>query len=778
MSRLVQRTLCYAMLAALCIGTTVPAATISGYVREQGTQESMPYVSVFIEELRLGAMTNDRGYYLINGVPPGEHTLIASLIGYHAYREAVTVGDDGIIQNIVIASEAIEIESIQVEAERVRSPSLDIIPSRETFRGAELKIAPAAVEADPIRTLQTLPGVMQLSDFNTGLYVRGGTPDQNLILVDGAELYNVSHFFGLFSTFPADAIKTTELLTGGFPAQYGGRLSSVLNVVTDEGNKEEVHGIGGVSILSSRLTVEGPAAKGSFLVSGRRTYLEPILWMASKQTDALDGFGYYFYDAQAKVHQVLSHEDQYTFAMYFGRDDLSYDFESLNMRMAWGNWSGSFAWTHLFSPELYSHFQTTVSGFDSQLKFKFEDLGVQDDNEMFDVDTKADFTWFVNERHTFEFGGHLKRHNMQFAQEYAGQRYEAFDLVAFVPSGYVQDSWRPWPFLTLQPGLRVSYISGEDRNAQPESVNYGHNSGYLNWNPRFATRYQIGDDTFLKASVGRYTQYIFRVPREIQGISFLSDLWFTVDASEGGRPQHATHYIAGFETRLGKDLDLMTEIYYKDYDDIAEFNYRAEAPQTVGDALLRGDGFAYGLDFNIKKRAGRHVGWLSYSLGWTVREVAQINTIDPNDPLSAPQRYYPKYDQRHYLNAVYSWQLSRRWTINSRFAYASGQGYTPVLGVVVIEDPVYTLDPDYRARINERRLPAYARLDIGIRGNFQKWGVKWMPFFQIVNVLNRSNEFNRYSEKGEWDEPNHTYGSIETIPQLPFLPTFGIDVEF
>ena len=750
---------------------TVPAATISGYVREAGTQESMPYVSVYLEGIRIGGMSNTAGYYVITGVPPGEHTLAAALIGYARFSTQLTVQEGDYVQNVLLATEAIEIETVEVTAERVQSPSLEIVPSRETFRGAELKLAPAAVEADPIRTLQTLPGVLPLSDFNTGLYVRGGTPDQNLILVDGAELYNVSHLFGLFSTFPADAIKTTELLMGGYPSQYGGRLSSVLNVVTDEGNKEAFHGTGGISMLSSRLTVEGPMARGSYLVSGRRTYLEPVLALAG-----MEEFGYYFYDFQGKIHQIYSHEDQLTLAAYMGKDSFTAEPDMLNAELTWGNWSTSATWTHIFSSQLYSRYQLTVSNFDSRTMFEIEDFGFEDGNDLFDVDLKADFTLFLSERHTFEAGAHLKRHNMRLTQEFANQSYEAFNITAYIPSAYVQDAWRPWPFLTIQPGVRASYFTAENDNPDETLPNFGKTAEYFDINPRLTMRYQVGDNTFLKGAVGRYTQYVFRVPREMQGISVMSDIWFTADASRG--PQYSTHYIAGFETELWQSLDLTAEIYYKDYSDIAEFDFYETAPQSTDEALLDGDGYSYGFDTHLKKRSGRHLGWLSYSFGWTIRNVEGIKTVDPNDPLGETQDYYPKYDQRHVLNTVYSFDLTRNWTLNARYAFASGQGYTETFGHYAVEGPILKLDPQHKDYLNASRIPYYSRFDIGIRGRFKGWGVTWMPFLQIVNVLNHPNEFNRFSSEGEWDETEPKFAKLQSFDQLPFLPTIGIDLEF
>ncbi len=410
--------------------------------------------------------------------------------------------------------------------------------------------------------------------------------------------------------------------------------------------------------------------------------------------------------------------------------------------------------------------------------FEVEDFGFEDGNELLDVDAKADFTLFYSERHTFEAGAHLKRHTMRLAQEFANWSYEAFDITAYVPSVYAQDAWRPWPFLTIQPGVRASHFTADNKNPDEDHPNFGKTASYFDVDPRLTVRYQVGDNTFLKGAYGRYTQYVFRVPREMQGISVMSDIWFTVDASRG--PQHSNHYIAGFETKLLQDVDITAEIYYKDYDDIGEFDFRAEAPQSTDEALLSGTGYSYGFDTNIKKRAGRHLGWISYSFGWTIRNVEGIKLVNENDPDSPTQDYYPKYDQRHVLNTVYSYDLTQRWRLNARYAFASGQGYTETFGHAAIEGPILKWDPQYRDYLNASRIPYYSRFDVGIRGRFEGWGVTWMPFLQIVNVLNHTNEFNRFSSEGAWAaaEADAEYATLDSFNQLPFLPTIGIDLEF
>lgn len=746
-----------ASLAAVLVPRAAEAATVSGYVRDKSSGESLPYVQVFFEDLRTGAITSLAGYYAIPNVPPGNHVLRVAFLGYQDYTKEITVNGGVMVHNIELAEEAIEVAAVQVEAERVTAPSLTIAPSRTTLRMPDFRTAPALAEPDPIRVVQTLPGVLSLSDFSVGLYVRGSTPDQNLLLLDGVSLYNVSHLFGLFSAFPADAVKSSELLKGGFPAQYGGRLSSVLTINTDEGNKRTMVGKGGVSLISSRLTMEGPFAKGSWLVSGRRTYLEPILKLASRWNDTFGNLGYNFYDVQGKTHQVFSHEHQLSIAGYAGDDNLRFSDQTFDSQLLWGNRSLSATWSYVPVDRLFFRTTGAIARYRSRLQLGIEDFGVVERNRLFDWTVKSDATVFLTEHNTVETGFEFICHTMNYTADFDKQTYNSFSIRTHHASAYAQTTLRPWAFLSVQPGVRANYFD---------------NGGYVDIDPRFSARYQIGENTYLKGAVGRYSQYLFRVAREFQGINFLSDLWFTADST--AEPSHAWQYVAGLETKLTPDIDLTLEGYYKDFEMLAEFNSDAQTPMSAGQMLRRGDGEAYGLEFGLQKRAGRHKGWISYTLGWTTRTIEGINV----DNYGNPQPYYPKFDQRHAANFVYGFDVTPRWTLNARYAFASGQGYTPVIGRYSISDPIFVSEQLYRDRLNSRRLPYYSRLDVGLRGKFRRWGVTWMPFMEVINVTNRKNIFNRYWDDGNPDTTPPEPGKEKNFPQLPFLVTLGVDLEF
>ena len=755
MGRLCQTALVVGLVLAV-VAAPVSAASISGYVRDAANGESLPFVNVYLKDGSRGSISNEVGYYAIVNVPSGTHVLVSSLIGYQTFERQISVADEDLVVDIALGERAIELGTTVIEADRDDVADFDISPGRTTLRIRELKSAPAAIEADPIRTIMTLPGVTTLSDFSVGLYVRGGTPDQNLVLLDGTDVYNASHLFGLFSTFPADAAKSTELLKGGYPAKHGGRLSSVLTVITDEGNKEEFEGQGGASFLASRLTLQGPVARGSWLVSGRRTHLDPLIAMARKALDA-DRFGYNFYDLQGKTHQVLSHSDQLTLAAYTGQDNFDYRWEDLDFDLEWGNRTISSKWTHVFDPNLFGNFLFTGSRFKALTIFRTEDVALQETNRLTDLSLKGDLNYFHSESHSLEMGFLAKRMSVEYVFGEADLNWVDIDVEGYHHAAYVQDNWALTPLLRLQPGLRLNYFS---------------NGGYSGWSPRLAGRYQVGDDTFLKAAVGRYHQYIFRLAREFQGISLLSNVWVLADSTAD--PSASTHYVAGAETRVGRfDVDL--EGYYKDYKALYELNYDEQESIEIGDIVLRGPGRAYGLDLLIRKRSGRQTGWLSVSTGLSERTIDGVN----EDESGQPQTYKSKFDRTFIVDLVHALRFgnSRRWTLNTRAAYATGQPYTQILGrgeMTVPSGLRWTFQE--RGELNAVRLPSYRRLDMAIqrRFEFRSWDMTMQ--LQVINMTNRRNIFNYFWNEGTAHKRKP--GKRKDIPMLPMLPSLGIDFHF
>ena len=738
------------------VATLAPlhAATISGFVRDASNGESLPFVSVYLQNNNWGGITNESGYYAIANAPPGTYTLMASMIGYTPFEKEIELGQDDFVINITLNTEAIAVTAAVVTAQRDEVESFDISPGRTTLQIAELKTAPAAIEADPIRTIQTLPGVASLSDFSVGLYVRGGTPDQNLVLLDGTDVYNASHLFGLFSTFPADAAKSTELLRGGYPARYGGRLSSVLNVITDEGNKEEFEGSGGASFFASRLTLQGPAGKGSWLVSGRRTHLDPLLSVAKDALDA-KAFTYNFFDLQGKTHQMLSHDDQLTVAGYTGQDNLIYRFDEFGFDLEWGNRTVSSKWTHLFDSNLFGNFLVTGSRFEADTIFETEDVRLLENNRLTDISFKGDVSYFPNAAHTLELGLLVKRMSMLYDFGESNQTWVNVDVEAYHNAVYAQNNWMINRRLTLQPGLRFNHFS---------------NGNYTGFSPRLAARYRLNVDTYLKGAVGCYHQYIFRLSREFQGISLLSNIWALADST--AEPSASIHYIAGIETRWA-ELDIDAEAYFKDYDELYEINYDEQNSTKIGDIIRRGDGRAYGFDLLVKKRAGKHTGWLSFSTGLSERTIDGLN-LDEN---GVEQDFKSKFDRSVTVNLIHAWRFGRKWSLNSRAAYATGQPYTQILGRGEIETPSGArFDFNERGPLNGLRTPSYQRLDVALNRDFdfKNWDMKLS--LQIINLTNHKNIFNYFWDDGKPQERKPA--KRQEIPMLPLLPSIGLDFTF
>ncbi len=743
------------ILMLLVLAFRVQAADISGFVRDAADGESLPFASVYLKNQNWGGITNESGYYAISGVPPGRYTLVASMVGFAFFQEQVVVVEEDILYDIYLGEQGIQLDDTVIEADREEVESFDISPSRTTLQVRELKTAPAAIEADPIRTIQTLPGVATLSDFSVGLYVRGGTPDQNLILLDGTDVYNASHMFGLFSTFPADAAKSTELLRGGYPAKYGGRLSSVLNVITNEGNKQEVEVDGGLSLLASRMTVQGPAVKGSWLVSARRTHLDPVMSLARSALEA-KALGYNFYDLQGKTHQILSHSDQLTIAAYTGQDNLLYRFDELGFDLEWGNRTVSSKWTHVFDSNLFGNFLATGSSFQAQTNFDSEDVELLEQNRLTDISLKGDLNYFAGKDHAVELGFNIKRQSIDYTFGEKDRIWFDIDVEALHNSVYLQDNWSLGPLFNIQPGLRFNYFD---------------NGGHTGFSPRLAARYQLTDETSLKGAVGRYHQYIFRLAREFQGISLLSNVWALADSTAD--PSASIHYIVGMETKLfGLDFD--AETYYKDYEGLYEINYDEQDSDKIGDILRRGDGRAYGFDLLLRKRYGRQTGWFSLSIGASERKIDKLNLDEEGNE----RVFKSKFDRNLSINLVHSWRMGEKWTLNSRAAYASGQPYTQILGRGEISLPSgnrWTFNE--QGELNAVRLPSYQRLDVSIQRVFAFTTWEMRAYLQIINVLNRKNIFNYFWDL-EGDPEDRKPNKRRDIPMLPVLPSFGFDFSF
>jgi hypothetical protein len=724
------------------------SATISGFVRDSASGEPIIGASVRVKELKRGARTNKSGYFILYVPSNQEHLLEITSIGYASYQGTFRLGPDEKKQlDIKLRTASIQGAEVTVERDRDREREAPKV-STVTINPQQVAQLPKAGEADLFRTLQLIPGVKTSSEISSGLYIRGGSPDQNLILLDGSVLYNPSHFFGFFSTFNSDAIKDVELIKGGYPAEYGGRLSAVLSVTNKDGDREETHGKFSIGAISSRATVETPLGSGAVTLSGRRTYLDAIL-AATGLKDELDLPDYNFYDLNAKITQNPSNGDKLALSGYLGRDllDFSDPAAGASVLLKWGNKSASLDWMHLFNDNLFSQFNLNASSYFSNLTLGSAGEDFIRDNDILDYTLNGSLEYSPNEDHQFKFGTQATMYNFTFLVKYGNNPPSAnVDLSPFYGAVFLQDEWKLSEEAALNAGLRVDGIS-----SRPE----------IGIDPRISMRYILNSDVTLKASFGVYHQYLRLATNP--NISFF-DVWLPVDSTQP--PARSEQYILGVATTPWEGYTLEVETYYKDLHDIVELRPNIVSGDRLSDVFFLGNGYSYGIEFFLQKQVGDFTGWLGYTLAWTRRKFDDIN---------GGAEFPPTYDRRNDINLVATYRLNDRWTLGGTVVYGTGQAYTQAVS------NFYRREPDYAGshvtipgKINALRLPAYHRLDLSATYSFSLFSDKRNASlnFDIYNAYNYRNVW--FKNVNSSTNP----ATIEDIKLLPILPTFGLQVSF
>jgi hypothetical protein len=696
--------------------------TISGYVKDASNGEVSIGANVYIKELLKGGSTNQYGFYSIT-VEAGTYTLISSYVGYEDFVKPIVLDKDYRI-NIDLKPTAINVTEVEVSSERADKNVSSTTVGSVKLDMEEIKKIPAFLgEVDVLKTIQLLPGVKSAGDGNTGSYVRGGGPDQNLILLDEAVVYNASHLLGFFSVFNGDAIKNVNLIKGGMPAQYGGRLASVLDISMKEGNNKAYHAQGGVGIVSSRLTIEGPIKKdtSSFIVSGRRTYIDVLARPFAKKDSPLKKSGAYFYDLNAKVNYRLSDKDRIFLSGYFGRDILNFsdNASQFKLNIAWGNATGVVRWNHLFSNKLFMN----VSGIFSDYNFSFgaEQSGFE--FKLFsgirDWNAKVDFGYYPTVRHEVKFGANYIFHTFTPTSVSAKQGETSFDFGKVIRNKaheaalYVSDDFDVTDKIKLHAGLRYSYfmqIGPFDRyrkdpvNGQTvDIIHYSSNSkvaDYGGLEPRVNIRFELDPKSSIKASYTYNLQYIHLA--SLSAVTLPTDTW--VPCSELVKPQKGTQYSLGyFRNFQNNTYEASVEIYYKDLKNQIEYKDGALPAGDVNDnadnQFTFGTGQAYGAEFFLKKRLGKFNGWVGYTLSYTTRNFPELN---------GGRTFYAKYDRRHDGSLVLSYDLTKKWKFAAVFVYGTGNAIT-------IPVSYYYIDGNFVTEYGERnsfRMPPYHRLDI------------------------------------------------------------------
>ncbi len=719
------------------------SGTLSGFVHDKSNGESLAFANIVLKGTTLGASSNTSGYYAITNIPPGSYPIVVSLLGYKTYTAEIAIDGDR-VANFELTGEAIQVGEVTISAERIEQRSTTQT-GLIVMKPRDIESIPAIGEVDIFRALQMMPGIKASSDISSGLYIRGGGPDENLILLDGTIVYNPSHLFGFFSTFNNDAIKDIELLKGGFPAEYGGRLSSVLNVTNKDGNRMNFQGKASISLISARLTAEGPLSFGSWFLSARRTYFDQFMKAAGLDKGETPLPLYYFYDANGKLNFDIDQNNKLSFVGFIGQDNLSYNMSDgqIDMNMFWGNRTGSLKYTTIFGPRLFANFIATGSFYESQLNANFSSMNFKMINSISDYSLKGDIDYHLNIDNFLKIGFWWSQFRFGIVRKFADN--VMYDVVTrpSLLAVYLQDEWNPTPQWKFQAGVRGEY---QDANKKI----------YLA--PRFSTRFGITDDIALKLGTGIYYQYLNLVSQE--GLSFF-DLWLPIDSDMS--PGRAIDVILGLETHPFEGYDLSLETYYKSYKDIVEFKMEATRTTDITELFNIGTGRAYGVEIFFQKKIGQLTGFAGYSLAWTYKNFPAIN--DGKD-------FQPKYDRRHDLSLSLNYQLDENWKFALAYTYATGQTYTRPAGRYVVDAPIGTFDKILSGERYNGRLEPYHRLDVSITKKFLFFGLKGSYYFQIFNV---------YSHRNVWFKQFDTEKNpveITDIRLLPIIPTVGLDFEF
>jgi len=759
---------------------------VSGYLHDASTGEPLMYANVVVVDTDYGSASSLQGFYVIRGLPPGNYTLRVMMMGYSPVEKKITVApksDQRLDFDLEI--EPVKGAEITVTAERTRfKEQVEISRTSLSFR--EIKTAPAFIESDLFRSLQLLPGVIAQNDFSAALIVRGGSPDENLILLDGTEVYNPYHIGGVFSTFNADAIADAEFLAGGFPAEYGGRISSVIKITSKEGNSKNgrlttnswlgkywdiSHGRGEISALSSRIMLEGPSYKGGWMFSGRRTYFDQLAKIYYSVSGKDQNWKYFFYDAQFKIYSDLNPQNRLTFETYTGQDHLAFllDARLINetdFNWNWGNRTTSLKWRHVPNSKFFS--ETTLSatnyGFNLDLIIsKTDSLAGTASNRIRVLNNIADLTLenkstcYLSRRHTATVGFTLKKLAMDFNQKIDAVTYFDLRQSPLIASAFIQDKWQISALLALQFGWRTTRYELHDR---------------LYYEPRFGFKYNLTENLVFKGSWGIYYQFLFTT-NDDEEILRIVDFWEPI--SKNHRAQSNQHFIIGVERWIGEGFTGSIEAYFKPYSSLLD-NNPANNPADESDDYITGKGTARGVELLLKKTSGKLTGWLGYSYSFVEKRIDLNN--DGRVIRSQDEIYSPNYHRPHVGNLVLNYQINAKNSISLTWSLSSGQPYTPVIGKVYtqggyggMENPYSQLTTIY-GRKNSARYPAYYRGDIGWTREIKFFG--WRGRFK-VQVINFTNHFNAlfYS----WDH-SRSPSRVSAFGMFPIIPSVGVEFEF
>lgn len=711
--------------------------TISGTVSDSSSNESLIGAIVSIKGTPKGMATNEYGFFSLT-LPEGEYEVVVKYTSYQAKTVKVSLHSNTTVNIPITSSSAAQMKEVVItgekdkNAEQITSTQMSAI----SIPVEQIRYVPTiGGETDVIKVLQLMPGVKRGGEGQNTMLVRGGSGDDNLILLDEATVYNVSHLFGFFSVFNNDALKDVTMYKGGFPAQYGGRISSVMDIRMKDGDMQKYHVDGGIGLLSSHLTIQGPLKKdtASFILSGRRSYIDQVFRLAYGGQDILP---YYFYDATLKLNYKLNTNNRFYFSTYVGDDVLrppKSDSSLFDGGFRMGNFTTTARWNHVFNSQLFSNMSFIHTRFRYDVEANIPGNSFLAKSRIADFGLKYDFSYYKDPYNTFRYGFmgtfHGFRPNVVNTagdiSDFVRSREGAL-VVNFESGIYFQHEWQARHNLNLSYGFRQSFLIGKDKTyASPE--------------PRVAATFVLNEDQSIKVSYCRMTQYLHLVSSS--AIALPTDLWYPV--TKNVKPIYSNQVAAGYNYNFPKIKSIASvEVYYKHMNNLIE--YREGAVLVLNDnyenELIAGDGESYGLEFFFQKNSGKLTGWVGYTLSWTTRQF---------DGLNNGEKFYARYDRRHDFSFVGTWEITPRFVLSGVWVYSTGQRFTPVIGYFLMPNSsstnVNTL-PIYGDR-NSTILPSAHRMDISLifkskEKGTRRW-MKWQGEWSIgaYNFYNRAQPY-------------------------------------
>lgn len=764
----IKRLLAIAIIAMMGRYTFAQTVTISGYIKDAQTKESLIGANIFSTNSKTGTITNEYGFYSISLPVSDTIGLVITYLGYNPQAKKLTT-KESIRLNVLLEPNTQEMSEVVVFANRndnnVNKAQMGVI---DVPLKAINTMPVLAGERDVMKILQFLPGIQQGQEGTTGFYVRGGNADQNLVQLDEATIYNPNHLFGLFSTFNSNSIKNVTITKGGFPSKYGGRLSSIIDISTKDGNKENYGIEGGIGLLSSNLTVQGPLEKGksSFIVSGRRSYID-LLTKPFSPT-GINGINYYLYDFNAKLNYELGKNDHLFLSYFTGQDNADYiGASSLNFNIDFGNTTSTVRWNHVFGNKLFSNTSFIMNDYHLALattQGKYYSVlytGIKD------VTGKTDLTYMPAPNHEVKIGATYTYHTLfpgavsakipkkgnrlDVNRDSVPQRYS--NEAAF----YISDDIKMTDFVSLSYGLRIP-------------VFYSQGKTYSFAEPRLTTKFSINGTTSIKASYTKMNQFMHLVPSSTASLP--TDIWLASDPIV--KPQTSKQFALGFFKNFKEnEIETSVEVYYKTMDNQVLFKEGTQITlqSNLDDLLTFGDGKSYGVEFFAKKNFGKLTGWMSYTLSKTTQKFPELN---------GGKEFPFTYDRRHNLSLSAMYDISDNWKISADFILYSGSAFTLPAGKIFVSDEGSLYDNiyyDYTTR-NNSRLRMYHRLDVSISNTKQKtiFGKKYERewAFGVYNLYSRQNPYFVYLTTDYVTKKPQA----KQVSLLPIIPSISYNFKF